>query len=245
MTRGVRIAKRALDLAVATVGLALSLPLYPLIGALIYLASPGPIFYRQRRAGQLLGAGAGSRSRFCEFQMLKFRTMRPDAEAATGVVLAGEDDPRVTWVGRFLRKTRLDELPQFWNVVKGEMSVIGPRPERPELMSDLAAAIPFFEERMRAIKPGITGLAQVSLGYAGRPIEGTELARLYEQISNPFKMEGAEDAVADEMRMKLICDLAYSLAGESLSAYLRMELSILLRTPLVMLQGLGRRGLGR
>jgi lipopolysaccharide/colanic/teichoic acid biosynthesis glycosyltransferase len=245
MIRGVRIAKRALDVAVATVGLALTLPLYPVIAALIVAESRGPIFFRQRRAGEMLGSGSGSRSRFREFQMLKFRTMRPDAEAKTGVVLAEKDDPRVTKVGRILRKTRMDEVPQFWNVLRGDMSLIGPRPERPELMRDLASAIPFFEERMRAIKPGITGLAQVSLGYAGRPIEGTELARLYAQIANPFRVEGAEGAVADDMRMKLLCDLAYSLAGEKTAAFLRLELEILLRTPLVMLQGLGKRGLGR
>jgi lipopolysaccharide/colanic/teichoic acid biosynthesis glycosyltransferase len=245
MIRGVRIAKRALDVAVATVGLALTLPLYPVIAALIVAESRGPIFFRQRRAGEMLGSGSGSRSRFREFQMLKFRTMRPDAEAKTGVVLAEKDDPRVTKVGRILRKTRMDEVPQFWNVLRGDMSLIGPRPERPELMRDLASAIPFFEERMRAIKPGSTGLAQVSLGYAGRPIEGTELARLYAQIANPFRVEGAEGAVADDMRMKLLCDLAYSLAGEKTAAFLRLELEILLRTPLVMLQGLGKRGLGR
>jgi lipopolysaccharide/colanic/teichoic acid biosynthesis glycosyltransferase len=245
MIRGVRIAKRALDVAVATVGLALTAPLYPIIAALIVAESRGPVFYRQRRAGELLGSGGGNRSRFREFQMLKFRTMRPDAEAKTGVVLAGENDPRVTRVGRILRKTRMDELPQFWNVLRGDMSVVGPRPERPELMRDLASAIPFFEERMRAIKPGITGLAQVSLGYAGQPVEGTELARLYAQIANPFRIDGAEGAVADDMRMKLLCDLAYSLASEKLAAFLRLELEILLRTPLVMLQGLGRNGLGR
>lgn len=245
MIRGVRIAKRAIDVAVATVGLALTLPLYPVIAALIVAESRGPVFFRQRRAGQLLGSDGGSRSRFREFEMLKFRTMRPEAEAKAGVVLTGESDPRVTKVGRILRKTRVDELPQFWNVLRGDMSLIGPRPERPELMRDLASAIPFFEERMRAIKPGITGLAQVSLGYAGRPIAGTELARLYAQLANPFKVEGAEGALADDMRMKLLCDLAYGLASEKMAAFVRVELEILLRTPLVMLQGLGKKGLGR
>jgi len=247
MTRWVRITKRTLDVVIASVGLLISLPLYPLIAAAIYLESPGRVLFRQRRAGELLGPVAGQRGRFRfrEFNMLKFRTMRPDAEALSGPVLADEDDPRVTRVGRFLRKTRLDELPQFWNVLRGDMSLIGPRPERPSLMSDLAYAIPFFEERMHGIKPGITGLAQVKLNYSGHPPEGSRLAEMARFLTNPFKISGTEGALADDMRMKLLCDLGYSLASESWSAFARMETEILLRTPLVMLRGLGRGGLGR
>jgi lipopolysaccharide/colanic/teichoic acid biosynthesis glycosyltransferase len=172
LTPLVRLVKRAVDVVGAGVGLALTAPLYPLIGTAIVLDSPGPLFYRQRRAGQLIGGEPG-RLQFAEFHMLKFRTMRPDAEKSTGAVLAAENDPRITRVGRFLRKTRLDELPQFWNVLKGQMSIVGPRPERPELLANLAMAIPFFEERMRNVKPGITGLAQVSLGYSGRAPDGS------------------------------------------------------------------------
>jgi lipopolysaccharide/colanic/teichoic acid biosynthesis glycosyltransferase len=247
MTRGVRRTKRTLDVAIAIVGLVLTVPLYPFIAAAIYLQSPGPIFFRQRRAGELLGPVDGERGRFRfrEFHMLKFRTMRPNAEEHTGPVVSEENDPRITFVGRILRKTRLDELPQFWNVLRGDMSLIGPRPERPELMADLAMAIPFFEERMRALKPGITGLAQVSLGYAGRPPEGSVLAEMARALTNPFKIEGTEGALADDMRMKLLCDLAYSLASEKWTAFARMETEIILRTPLVMLMGLRRKGLGR
>ena len=247
MTRWVRKTKRTLDVAMATVGLILTVPLYPLIAAAIYLQSPGPIFFRQRRAGELLGPVDGERGRFRfrEFHMLKFRTMRLDAEAHTGPVISEENDPRITFVGRILRKTRLDELPQFWNVLRGDMSLIGPRPERPELMADLALTIPFFEERMRALKPGITGLAQISLGYAGRPPEGSVLAEMARALTNPFKIEGTEGALADDMRMKLLCDLAYSLACEKWTAFARMETEIILRTPLVMLMGLRRKGLGR
>jgi len=247
MTPWVRRTKRTLDTIIATVGLILTIPFYPLIAVAIYLESPGDIFFRQRRAGELLGPVEGQRGRFRfrEFLMLKFRTMKPNAEAQSGPVLADEEDLRVTRVGHFLRKTRLDELPQFWNVLRGDMSVIGPRPERPELMADLAMAIPYFEERMRSLKPGITGLAQVLLGYSGRPPEGSALAEVARTLTNPFKVEGTEGALADDMRMKLLCDLAYSLAAEKYGAFARLETEIFLRTPLVMLAGLRRNGLGR
>src|SRR5258706_9651394 len=169
----------------------MTLPLYPIIGAAIWADSPGPLFYRQRRAGELLsGSERAGKLRFVEFDMWKFRTMRPDAERATGAVLAQQNDPRVTRIGRLLRKTRLDELPQFWNVLRGDMSLVGPRPERPELLENLALAIPFFEERMRNVKPGITGLAQVSLGYSGRAPEGSEISTFKETLTNPFKLDG-------------------------------------------------------
>ena len=241
MTPAVRVAKRAIDLLASGVGLAVTVPLYPIIGAAIWIDSPGPLFYRQRRAGQLEGAeGTPPRLRFREFHMLKFRTMRPDAEKMTGAVLAQQGDPRVTRVGRFLRKTRLDELPQFWNVLKGEMSLVGPRPERPELLANLALAIPFFEERMRNVKPGITGLAQISLGYTGRAPDGSPISQFKEQLTNPFKLEGADDSDADDMRMKMLFDLAYSANLERFASFITTEVSVILKTPLVMLKGLGR-----
>jgi lipopolysaccharide/colanic/teichoic acid biosynthesis glycosyltransferase len=171
--------------------------------------------------------------------MLKFRSMRPDAEKYTGPVLAEKNDPRVTKVGRFLRRTRLDELPQFINVLLGDMSLVGPRPERPELAAQLAMAIPYFEERMRDVKPGITGLAQVSLSYTGKPPPNSLLAPFEKDLTNPFRVDGAEDALADDMRMKLLYDLAYSAATENLRAFLTLELGILIKTPLVMLRALG------
>jgi lipopolysaccharide/colanic/teichoic acid biosynthesis glycosyltransferase len=235
------VAKRALDIVAGAVGLAMTAPLFPLISAAIYLDSPGPLIYRQRRAGQLLGAnGAGGRFRFVEFEMFKFRTMTPDAEKKTGAILAQKNDPRVTRVGKFLRKTRLDELPQFWNVLKGDMSLVGPRPERPELLSNLALAIPFFEERMRNVKPGITGLAQVNLGYSGRAPEDSPVTQFKAQLTNPFQLEGADDAEADDMRMKMLFDLAYSANLERFPSFVSTELSIIFKTPMVMLRGLGR-----
>jgi lipopolysaccharide/colanic/teichoic acid biosynthesis glycosyltransferase len=245
--RSVRFAKRLTDIVGSTLGLAITLPLYPLIAAAIYIESPGSVFIRQKRAGQLRETPWTTatqevglpRPQFRHFTMLKFRSMRPDAEKQTGPVLATEEDPRITRVGRILRKTRLDELPQFINVFLGEMSLVGPRPERPELAEQLAMAIPYFEERMRDVKPGITGLAQISLGYSGKPLPDSLIAAFQSDLTNPFKVEGAEDALADHMRMKLLYDLAYSAATEDVKAFLLLELSIILKTPLVMLGGRG------
>ncbi len=243
MLPAVRSIKRAIDVVGSLVGLAVSAPLLPIIAAAIYVDSPGPIFYRQRRASRLEGVSYENGRRklkFHLFDMHKFRTMKTDAEKHTGVVVAGKDDPRVTRVGRFLRKSRLDELPQFWDVLRGEMSLVGPRPERPELIENLAYAIPFFEERMRGVKPGLTGLAQVSLGYTGSVIRGSEIEPLKRELQNPFEIEEADGAEADDMRMKLLYDLAYVVSLEELRSYLAMEARIILRTPLAMIKGTGR-----
>jgi lipopolysaccharide/colanic/teichoic acid biosynthesis glycosyltransferase len=168
----VRVAKRLIDLVGSSLGLAFTLPLYPLIACAIYVESPGQVFIRQVRAGRLrLPDGTPSpsngvpRPRFQEFSMLKFRSMRPDAEKHTGPVLASKDDPRITRVGRFLRKTRLDELPQFINVLRGDMSLVGPRPERPPFVQQFKEHIPQYMLRHR-VKSGITGWAQVN-GWRG------------------------------------------------------------------------------
>ncbi len=242
MVRSVRVVKRFIDVVGSVLGLAITLPSFPLIAAAVYIDSPGDIFIRQRRAGQLRRSSDDDGlpwPKFREFHMLKFRSMRPDAEKFTGPVLATENDPRITRVGRVLRKTRIDELPQFINVFLGDMSIVGPRPERPELAEQLAHAIPYFEERMRDVKPGITGLAQVSLGYSGKPLPGSEILPFEKDLTNPFKVEGAEDAAADHMRIKLLYDLAYTAAMEELRTFVPLELSILVRTPLVMLKARG------
>ncbi len=239
MIRSVQLAKRAIDLVGSTVGLVLLGPLVPVLAACVYLDDPGPIFYRQRRAGILKGfedKDGYTFPIFEEFDMFKFRSMRVDAEKFTGAVLASEDDPRITRVGKVLRKTRLDELPQLFNIWKGEMSLVGPRPERPELLVNLAMAIPFFEERMRDVKPGITGLSQVTLGYTGEIPPNSEIAKLASTLQNPYGLEETRGNLADDMRIKLLYDLAYTASLEKLSEYLQTELKIIFQTPLVMLK---------
>jgi lipopolysaccharide/colanic/teichoic acid biosynthesis glycosyltransferase len=236
----VRATKRLIDVSAASVGLALTTPLYPAIALAILLEDPGPVFYSQVRAGLLKERGERGELTFETFRMFKFRTMRTDAEKHTGAVIAGENDPRVLRVGRVMRRTRLDELPQLWNVLRGEMSLVGPRPERPELHERLAAAIPFFEERMRGVKPGLTGLAQISLGYTGKPHEQSTIAKLAADLVNPFDLEETEGALADDMRIKLLFDLAYSATMEDFAAFLATELRVIVRTPLAMIAGTGR-----
>jgi lipopolysaccharide/colanic/teichoic acid biosynthesis glycosyltransferase len=129
-------------------------PIFVLIGVAIRLDSRGPALYRQQRVGE-----HGRR-----FTMLKFRSMVDDAEPHGLAVWAREDDPRITRVGRVLRRFRCDELPQLWNVLRGEMTLVGPRPERPELVSELARVVPYYDSRHLA-RPGITGWAQVYAPY--------------------------------------------------------------------------------
>lgn len=146
--------KRLVDVGASLAVLPFALPLMGLAAVAIKLTSPGPVFYRQQRVG----------SNSTRFLLTKLRTMTQDAEKDTGAVWATEDDPRVTPVGRILRKTRIDELPQFFNVLKGEMSLIGPRPERPKFVEQFNKTIPMYDRRY-SVQPGITGWAQVNQGY--------------------------------------------------------------------------------
>ena len=151
----IRKIKRIMDSVSAIVGLVLSSPIMLITAFIVRLDSPGPILYRQKRLG-LDGT---------VFTLYKFRTMRADAEARSGAVWAGSRDARVTRSGKLLRSWRLDEIPQLINVLRGEMSLVGPRPERPEFVETLDAAIPFYKERL-LVQPGITGWAQVKYPYA-------------------------------------------------------------------------------
>lgn len=143
--------KRAIDILFAVPGVLIATPIVLLLALLVKLTSRGPAFYLQERVGK------DGRV----FKIIKLRTMVADAEAATGPVWAQADDPRETPLGRILRRTHLDELPQFWNVLKGDMSLIGPRPERPVFVEKFKAEIPNYEARL-AVRPGITGWAQIN-----------------------------------------------------------------------------------
>jgi sugar transferase (PEP-CTERM system associated) len=152
--------KRVIDLGVSVIGLIVTSPIMAAIALATKLTSPGPVLYHQLRVGRLGRV----------FVVHKFRTMQIDAEASTGPVWASKDgDVRVTPIGRWLRRTRLDELPQFWNVLKGEMSLVGPRPERPEFVESLTREIPYYGQR-HVVRPGVTGWAQVRYTY-GASIE--------------------------------------------------------------------------
>jgi sugar transferase (PEP-CTERM system associated) len=161
-----RATKRLLDVSVSTVGLILAMPILVTVSLLVKITSRGPVFYAQERVGL-----DGQR-----FKVLKLRSMRVDAEAATGPVWAQHNDARVTPIGGLLRRTRLDELPQLWNVMRGDMSFVGPRPERPYFVEQLASVIPFYMER-HAVKPGVTGWAQVKYRYGASVEDAMEKLR--------------------------------------------------------------------
>lgn len=163
-SRWTRVSKRTFDVVLAVVGLILASPLMLLTALAVALESGVPVLYRQERVGE--------NGRV--FTLNKFRSMRQDAETGTPI-WARTDDDRVTLVGRFIRRTRLDELPQLWNVLGGDMSFVGPRPERPFFVMQLAAQIPFYEQR-HAVKPGVTGWAQVKYRY------GASLEDAYEKL---------------------------------------------------------------
>ncbi|MDQ3929529.1 MAG: sugar transferase [Chloroflexota bacterium] len=153
-TRTYQMVKRGMDIIMSLGMLIVAAPIIPFVMLAIKLDSPGPIFFKQVRVGR------GGKL----FKIVKFRSMRQDAEAGSGAVWASNGDPRVTRIGRFLRKSRIDEIPQLWNIVVGDMSFVGPRPERPEFDEQLEREIPFYRAR-RAVRPGLTGWAQVQYRY--------------------------------------------------------------------------------
>jgi lipopolysaccharide/colanic/teichoic acid biosynthesis glycosyltransferase len=189
LSRGERAIKRSFDLLVATSMFVALIPIMVLVALAVWLTSPGPIIFRQVRTGLNLRGTRSDRRQLVDadqlpagfdrrdpeidrrrdsafgkpFVLYKFRTMRVDAEKH-GAQFATKGDPQVTPIGRFLRKTRLDELPQLWNVIRGEMSLVGPRPERPEFIKNLSDEIPDYLQRL-GLQPGLTGVAQVINGY--------------------------------------------------------------------------------
>ncbi|EGR0099230.1 sugar transferase [Vibrio vulnificus] len=200
-------AKRLFDLVFALLALLVTLPLFPLIALAIKVTSKGNIIYKQLRVGR------STPEKMELFEIMKFRTMYCDAESRSGAVWATENDPRITPVGRFLRKTRLDELPQLFNVLKGEMSLIGPRPERPDFYQRLEQEIPYFADRTYGVLPGITGLAQINQGY---------------------------DTSIEDVRRKVGFDHSYALSLNSFSSWLQTDIAIIVKTIIVMVDGRGR-----
>ena len=189
--------KRVFDLVTASLLIVMTLPIMIITAIAIKLDSPGPVFYRQLRVGRMS-------QQYTELvELVKFRSMKQEAETATGAVWARAGDLRVTRVGRFIRATRIDELPQLFLVLKGDLSLVGPRPERPEFYRELERALPYYSERTFALKPGITGLAQVKMGY-GNSLLDTEA--------------------------KLLFDHSYAASLANFSAWIQMEFNIVCRT---------------
>ncbi|NLL58300.1 MAG: exopolysaccharide biosynthesis polyprenyl glycosylphosphotransferase, partial [Firmicutes bacterium] len=169
--------KRLMDIALAVFFGVIALPLVLLAAIAIKIESPGgPVLFRQERVGQ------GGKV----FELLKLRTMIPNAEMLTGPVLAEENDPRITRVGKVLRASRIDELPQLWNVLKGDMSFVGPRPERPVFVQQFRDEMPGYELRHQ-VKTGITGLAQVEGKYTTPPEDKLRFDLLYVKTMSPIK----------------------------------------------------------
>ncbi|AYV20345.1 sugar transferase [Vibrio mediterranei] len=205
--RSIHFSKRIFDIVGASVGMIILAITFLPVALAIKFTSKGPIFYKQLRVGKW------TPERMDFIYVLKYRSMYVDAESHSGATWATEDDPRITPVGRFLRKTRLDELPQFINVLKGDMSLIGPRPERPDFYNKLENDIPFFVERTYDVLPGITGLAQVNQGY---------------------------DTCIEDVRSKVGYDHSYALSLSSFKTWLSTDIHIVFRTLKIMVDGRGR-----
>ncbi|WP_019614108.1 sugar transferase [Psychromonas ossibalaenae] len=199
----VKYGKRLFDVVFSLSAMFALLPLLPFIALLIKIDSKGPVFYQQQRLGK---SRLGFRH---QFSIFKFRSMYTDAEIDGVALLAAKSDPRITRVGKFLRKTRFDETPQLINILSGDMSLIGPRPERPELTSEIEKKMPFFSERTYQVLPGLTGLAQINQSYLG-------------SVNN--------------LDQKLAFDHAYSLAISTPLSWLKTDAQIFLKTILTVIK---------
>lgn len=203
----IKVLKRCIDIVGASIGLILLSPIMLITALTIKITSKGPVLFSQLRVGE------SEDNYVALFNVLKFRSMVVDAEVKSGAVWASKNDPRITPVGRFIRKTRIDELPQLWNVLVGDMSLIGPRPERPVFYGKLERDIPYFCYRTYGIKPGISGLAQVMNGY---------------------------DETIEDARNKIAWDYAYLLSTSSARSWCYMELTIFVKTLMVVFTGKGQ-----
>jgi len=202
----VSLAKRTIDILSAVFGILLTMLLLPFIALAIRIDSKGPVFYSQQRIGR------EHSNHTAIFNIYKFRTMHLSTNQSVECCWAAQNDPRITRVGKFLRKSRIDELPQFINVLRGDMSLIGPRPEQPGLIDSLEKSIPFYRERVFNVAPGITGLAQIEQGY---------------------------DKNIEDARAKIAYDHTYALTLAHPLQWLRLEAYIILQTILVVIKGSG------
>ncbi|MDP2561334.1 sugar transferase [Psychrobium sp. 1_MG-2023] len=203
----IKFCKRIIDIVVSVAILIIFAPVMAIVALMVWRDSPGPVIFSQQRIG------LSTKHSTQLFNMYKFRTMVADAEKQSGAVWATKGDSRVTKIGRFLRNTRLDELPQLVNVLRGDMSLIGPRPERPGFYQRLETQIPYFAERTFLVQPGITGLAQVNQGY---------------------------DTCIDDVRTKVGYDHSYALSLNYPLQWLAMDLYIAAKTIVVMVTGRGQ-----
>lgn len=228
---GIQILKRTLDFILAVVGLSLFLPVMIVVAILIKLTSKGPVLFFQQRVG-LNGK---------PFNIVKFRSMVTNAEAKTGAVWAeegkGKSDPRTTPIGNILRKTHLDELPQLFLVLSGIMSFVGPRPERPEFVSELNSLFGYYNERYSTLKPGITGIAQAY----------REIDPLFFVSNAPRTMKSERKLIfsqksLNETNEKLIFDHTYAIKMHSLNTldFLMMDIKIILLTVLNIMKKMGQ-----
>lgn len=225
MARSVAMVKRLFDIVLSFSILFLGFPVILLIAFLIKLDSKGPVLYTQQRVGRHKNAKTPTEEHV--FSIYKFRSMVVNAEQSTGAILQQLNDPRITRIGRLLRRTRLDELPNLINVLKGDMSIIGPRADRLELLKPMTQYLPLLLDRTKWVRPGITGLAQVKLRYDGG-LDGSE---------DLIHCLPESDATIPEnitSKYKSYYDFAYVFAMDSFMSYIKMELYILVQTPITM-----------
>ena len=229
MPLSVRIAKRLMDIAISLATLVLFFPLLALIALAIKLDSQGPVFYSQKRVKR---CGSYDFKDMCEpaeedtFFMHKFRTMVQNAEHQTGAVNAVENDPRVTRVGKYLRASRIDEIPNLINVLTGEMSIIGPRADRIEIFEEVKEDFPMVWNRTKYVKPGITGDAQIHLRSNGS-LNGN-------RVFAECLPEHDVDAPINSFRYKLYYDAAYAMKLSTFWSFLKTDIGIIIKTPYVM-----------